>query len=258
MTTAEVSSLSGVSVRTLHYYDEIGLLSPMRESENSYRNYREEDLDQLQQILLFRACGFSLAQIKEILYSADFNREQAFFMQRGYLLEERNRLDVMLNTLEQSIQHMRGEINMNTQDKFQGFDFSDDSYREEVIERWGKEGEHSLQQMKQKSESDKHLFSQEMNDFFQEFSQKMDKPYDDLELQEKVKEFHEYLNKNVGYHYSFEAFEGLGQMYSEDSRFRSNIDRYAVGLASFLCDAMSYYAQSQKELAEARNDRDCR
>ena len=83
MSPNEVAALAGVSVRTLHHYDRIGLLCPGRNADNGYREYAEKDLDLLQQILFFKACGFSLAQIQTMLQSPAFDRDEAYALQKS-------------------------------------------------------------------------------------------------------------------------------------------------------------------------------
>ena len=88
MNTNEVAGLTGLSVRTLHHYDAIGLLCPQRNPENGYREYSEENLDCLQQILFFRECGFPLSVIRELMENPEFDREQAFQVQKAYLVHD--------------------------------------------------------------------------------------------------------------------------------------------------------------------------
>ncbi len=96
MKVKEVADLIGISVRTLHYYDEIGLLSPDKTTEAGYRIYSEKNLETLQQILFFKELGFSLKKIKEILDSPTFERQEALKLQHKMLLEKRSRLDKMI------------------------------------------------------------------------------------------------------------------------------------------------------------------
>ena len=91
MNTREAAGITGISVRTLHHYDKIGLLCPDRDPDNGYRNYSDEDLDLLQQILFFKECGFSLTDIKGFLVNLNFDREKAFVLQRDCLLQERGK-----------------------------------------------------------------------------------------------------------------------------------------------------------------------
>ena len=137
MKVKEVSQLTGVSVRTLHHYDDIGLLTPDCTTEAGYRLYSDDNLATLQQILFFRELGFSLKKIKELLTSPAFSRQEAFEMQRKMLLEKRKQLDSMINTIEKTIQHGKGELVMTNEEKFKGFDFGENPYEQEARERWG-------------------------------------------------------------------------------------------------------------------------
>ena len=124
MNINELAKISGVSVRTLHHYDRIRLLCPARDPDNDYRVYGEREVDRLQQILLFRACGFPLKAIGELLDSPDFDREKAFHLQKKALIFEQKRISGMLATLERSIDTLKGRDTMTDKEKFQGFDFS--------------------------------------------------------------------------------------------------------------------------------------
>ena len=139
MKVKEVAKLTGVSVRTLHHYDDIGLLTPDNTTEAGYRLYSDDNLATLQQILFFRELGFSLKKIKELLDSPAYDRQEAFEMQRRMLIEERERLDRVIETIEKTIQHEKGEIQMTNEEKFKGFDFSHNPYEQEARERWGDE-----------------------------------------------------------------------------------------------------------------------
>ncbi|MFP3821825.1 MerR family transcriptional regulator, partial [Bacillus sp. SIMBA_008] len=86
----EVADLIGVSIRTLHHYDQIGLLTPQETTDSGYRLYSEENLEQLQQILFFKELDFSLKEIKEIITNPSFNRREAFILQKKMLIEKRN------------------------------------------------------------------------------------------------------------------------------------------------------------------------
>ena len=129
MRVKEVADLVGISVRTLHHYDEIGLLVPDQTTESGYRMYSDGNLELLQQILFFRELGFPLKKIKEIVSSSGFNREEALTLHRKMLLEKRGRLDKMIATIERTIQYTKGEIQMTNEEKFEGFDFSQQPLR---------------------------------------------------------------------------------------------------------------------------------
>ena len=135
MKVKEVADFVGISVRTLHHYDEIGLLTPDAITESGYRVYSDENLETLQQILFFRELGLPLKKIKEIIYRPSFNKQEALEIHHHLLLEKRSRLDKMIGILEKTIRHSKGEIQMTNKEKFDGFDFSHNPYEQEARER---------------------------------------------------------------------------------------------------------------------------
>lgn len=244
----ELARLSGVSVRTLHHYDNIGLLRPSRRTENGYRDYSDRDLDRLQQILLFRACGFSLENIQMLLDSPSFDREQAFLLQKKMLVHEKERIDTMLCTLEKSMQSMKGEISMSSAEKFEGFDFSKNPYEEEARRRWGNDTvEKSNACFKALSKEKQANVAEQMDNLFRELSHLRVEASDSETVQTVVGRMFRFFNENFGNIYTPEMFAGLGQMYVNDPRFTKNIDRYGDGLSQFLEEAMSVYAKNHSK-----------
>lgn len=246
MNTNEVASLTGVSVRTLHHYDKIGLLCPGRNPENGYREYSEMDLDQLQQILFFKACGFPLAKIQKLLISPSFDREKAFALQRKYLLHEKKRIEAMLDTLNKTIQSMKGERTMTQKEKFGGFDLSHNPYEEEARSLWGDEAvDRSKTYIESMSAEEQNAISRGMDDLFVELAQILSEAPDSEVAQKAMDKMYRHFNQNFGFQYTLEAFAGVGQLYVNDPRFTENIDRYGEGLSSFLAEAMSIYAANE-------------
>ena len=107
-TIRKMASLSGVSARTLRYYDEIGLLQPARINSSGYRIYGQAEVNRLQQILFYRELDLKLDEIKEILEQPDFNVEQALYEHQQKLLEKRNEIDRLLASVQQTLQHYKG------------------------------------------------------------------------------------------------------------------------------------------------------
>ncbi|MGA9287466.1 MAG: MerR family transcriptional regulator [Anaerobacillus sp.] len=242
----EVAELTGISVRTLHYYDEIGLLSPAT-SDAGYRLYTAEDLENLQQILFFKALDFPLKKIKNILAQPDFNRLEALEFQKQVLCEKQRRLNQMNKSIDKTIQNVKGEITMTDKEKFDGFDFSHNPYEQEARERYGDDAvDRSKQKMKNLSNEDKKELSHSFDGIYKKLADLRHDQPDSVEAQEAIDEWFQFLNKNVGYHYSVEAFKGLGQMYVDDKRFTKNIDQYGEGLSIFMRDAMAIYADRNK------------
>ncbi|MBE1553059.1 MerR family transcriptional regulator [Sporosarcina limicola] len=240
MKVKEVSKLTGVSVRTLHHYDEIGLLVPDDSTEAGYRIYSDENLATLQQILFFRELGFTLAKIKELLTSPTFNRQEAFEMQRTMLLEKRKQLDSMINTIEKTIQHGKGEYTMTNKEKFTGFDFSKNPYENEARERWG---DKAVNQSNKKMLGFGEGMQDEMNRIYFKLAELRHLSPESDEAQEAIGEWYVFLNK-IG-NYSLEAFKGLGEMYVADERFTRSIDEFGEGLAVFMKGAMGVYTKRE-------------
>lgn len=116
MRVKEVADLVGISVRTLHHYHEIGLLVPETITDSGYRLYSDHNLEMLQQILFFRELGFPLKKIKEIIGSPSFDQQEALAIHYKMLVEKRERLDKMINTVRRTIQHVKGEIEMTNKE----------------------------------------------------------------------------------------------------------------------------------------------
>lgn len=120
-TVKRLSELSGVSVRTLHYYDAIGLLSPARVAENGYRLYGQTQVDILQQILFYRSLDMPLEKIRSLLTAPDFDRERALEMHLTALQAEKARTETLILTVEKTLRALKGEAAMTDQEKFEGF-----------------------------------------------------------------------------------------------------------------------------------------
>ena len=132
MQIKEFAELTGVSVRTLHYYDEIGLLKPSEvDAQNGYRFYDEKTLERMQEILFYRELDFSLKTIAEILSSPDYNKHQALSRQRKLLLSKKERLEQLIAAID-SVE--KGEGFMKTNNDYEALK---NKYAEEVKQRWG-------------------------------------------------------------------------------------------------------------------------
>lgn len=247
MNAKKVAKITGVSVRTLHHYDTISILSPGRNPENGYREYSEDDMDRLQQILFFKECGFSLSQIKELLSNPSFDREKAFNLQKKYLLHEKRRIEMMLETLEKSVQNMKGRMTMSIKDKFHGFDFTNNPYEDEARRLWGdKAVDQSNAHIKSLSQNEQETIAKGMDALFTDLAKIRKEAPDSATAQAAMAKMYSHFNANFGFRYSLEAFAGVGQMYVTDERFTENVDKYGDGLAKFLSETMKIYAESQK------------
>lgn len=136
MRVKEVTDLMDVSARTLHHYDEIGLLAPKETTSSGYRLYSEENIKTLQQILIFKELGLSLKEIKKIIYTPSFNQREALLLRWKMLVEKQRNIDKMITTIDKTIQYMLGKIRMTNEEKFEGLSFSHKTYEQEARRRW--------------------------------------------------------------------------------------------------------------------------
>ena len=145
-TVKQLADLAGISRRTLHYYDEKGLLKPTSLGDNGYRYYGDEALLQLQQILFYRELGLELRQIKKILEDPDFDTATALQAHRRSLREKIKRLQTLIRTVDTTIMHLIGEVNVSEKNIFEGFsEEKQKEYEDEAVARWGDEAAESIQ-----------------------------------------------------------------------------------------------------------------
>lgn len=237
-TVKEVSKLTGVSVRTLHYYDAIGLLEPTKVTDAGYRMYDDASLSRLQNILLFRELQFSLKEIKEILDSPNFNQEEAI-AQQIKLLELQYKHIGELITFAREIQ-AKGVKTMN----FEAFDAKEiEQYKAEVKSKWGNSKAYQEYEQRAVSHSkhNYHKFANEMTSLFTELGAMKQFPPTDRAAQEKIAALQAYINDNF-YTCSNDILKELGEMYVCDDRFKKNIDRVGgEGTAEFVREAILIY-----------------
>lgn len=247
-TVNQLGKLAGVSVRTLHHYDEIGLLTPSFIKENGYRYYEDKELITLQQILFFRELEFPLEQIKQIIQSPNFNVLEALDDQKKMLQLEKKRIDGLLATITNSISKMKN--NQKVADNELYGDFSKqqmEEYQAEAKQRWG-----NTEAWKQSQERTKH-WTKEDYKRIKEDGEKgmraivavMDKGIKDPEVQNHIHNV--YMSMQQFYDCSYEMFRNLGQMYVNDKRFTAYYDKFHPKLAEFMRDAMAYYSDQHSK-----------
>lgn len=237
MQIKEFASFTGVSVRTLHYYDEIGLLKPAAVDRYSgYRFYDESSLIKIQEILFYRELDFSLKSIKEILSSPDYNKNEALKQQKKLLVLKKQRLERLISAIDGAA---KGEAVMTA------FDNSEfENYKAEVKEKWGNTDAYREHREKTKDYSkDKwSSLADGMNNILAEFSEcrKKGSTPDSAEAESLVQKLQSHISDNY-YTCTKEILFGLGQMYVFDERFRSNINKHGDGTAEFISRAIEVY-----------------
>lgn len=148
-TVKQLAEISGVSIRTLHFYDEIGLLRPAWLAKNGYRYYQENELLRLQQILFFRELGFELKGIKAILDQPDFDRVGALQVHKFSLLRKKKRMAGLIETIDKTIMKLHGETHMNDKEMYQGFAPQEQADHESyLVNRFGEKARKHIEQSK--------------------------------------------------------------------------------------------------------------
>ncbi|MBQ8057871.1 MAG: MerR family transcriptional regulator [Ruminococcus sp.] len=239
----EFANLCGVSVRTLHYYDEIGLLNPaFVDEQNGYRFYDEKSLERIQEILFYRELDFPLKSISAIITSPDYDKQKALKEQRKLLILKKQRLQRIIDALDSA---EKGKINMNAFDN-NDYDTARKQYEAEAKERWGKTDAYKEHEQKTASYSkDKwRQVNDGLNAVLAQFAVCLQggQAPDSNETQALVKKLQSYITENY-YTCDRGILKGLGQMYVADERFKNNIDKHATGTAEFVSKAIEFYCK---------------
>ncbi len=232
-TVKEISRLTGVSVRTLHYYDEINLLKPTETTDAGYRLYDDTALERLHSILLFRELKFPLGEIKAILDSNGFDKEAALKEQIKLLEMQKNRLDEIIDSARKLL--MKGNDNMN----FSAFNKSEiDKYADEAKKKWENTAAYKEFAEKHSDSNDK---TEEFMQIFAEIGKIKHLEPDSQTVQSMIKKLQNFITENY-YTCTDDILKGLGQMYIADERFKNNIDSTGGnGTAEFTAQAINTY-----------------
>ncbi len=249
-TVKAVADLAGVSVRTLHHYDEIGLLRPAAVTPSGYRQYADADLERLQQILFFRELGFELAAIRQILDRPGYDKRIALATHRELLVKKKERLETLIRSVERTIDAYERGSPMDQQEMFEGFDEAQlAEWKAEAAERWGRERvERSYKQWNRLSKDDQKAMVKAGWEAEHALALMMDQGPDAPAVQAQIAARRQAITDNF-YECSLEIWRGLGEMYVEDERFKRRYESVKPGLAAFLRDAIRIYCDREEAKA---------
>jgi DNA-binding transcriptional MerR regulator len=243
----KLTKMSGVSTRTLRYYDEIGLLTPAKVASSGYRIYEQPQVDLLQQILFYRELGFSLENIRKLLSAPRFDRKQAFNDHLIALQNKKERLDKLIFNVTKSMSAMKGDIKMTDNEKFEGFkqkliDDNEEKYGTEIRKNYGDkivdESNAKLQGLTKEQYDKAESLRIELEQIIKTAFDIGDPAG---ELAQKACELHKQWLCIYYPMYSKEYHIGLADMYVYDERFKENYDKIANGCAEFLRYAINIY-----------------
>lgn len=246
---AQVARMSKVTSRTLRHYDDIGLLTPAWVGRNGYRYYEREQLLSLQRILIMRELGLGLDAIAEIIHDGR-DQAEALRMHHGWLLAERDRFDRLARTVARTIDELEGGDNVTKESMthwFEGFDSAKQAeLQEEARQRWGAEVvDAANERVKDKPKDWWQQEGAKWLDTLRAVVALIDagKAPDDAEVLDVVDGHYRWISQF--WTPNRESYTGLGNLYTDDPRFRANFDKTDPRLAEFLRDAIAAYAQAR-------------
>jgi DNA-binding transcriptional MerR regulator len=245
-TVNKLAKLSSISVRTLHFYDEIGLLKPAYYGENNYRYYEEEQLLMLQQILFYRELGFQLNDIQRIISSPDFDKLKALESHRKILEKNLNQTNILIETVDKTIAHIRGKAKMKDEELYYGFD----SEKQKQYEKDLIKSKVVSQEFMDKYKAKISKWTQEDKDHFLEEGKKVNQDLisaihnklspSSHEVQAIIRRHHVWL----GWEPTKEKYIGLTQLY-QTPEFKKFYDQLHPELLDFIVAAMEVFAERE-------------
>ena len=246
LTVKQLSKLAGVTPRTLHHYDEIGLLKPARVGQNGYRYYGEESILRLQQILFYRELGLPLEDIKKIVGRRDFDVMGALRSHKEALQKQVDRLNRLIHTVDNTINHLKGQIIMSNKAYFEGFSEEEqERYAAEAEELYGAESVRaSMNKWKAYSAEEKKRILEEGSNNYTDMIAAMPKGPDSPEAQAIVERW----RKHMDYFWTpnLDQLLALANGYHDDPRFRATFDKMHPELAGFMKEAVQVYVEKRR------------
>jgi len=247
-TVKNLAKLSGVSIRTLHWYDEIGLLKPAYYGANGYRYYEEEQLLILQQVLFFRKLGFHLKDIQKVLMSSEFDKIKALCAHRTLLEEKANRFKELIETVDKTIMHLKGKHQMKDKEFYTGFDpVKQEEYEQYLVKYHGKVAEDLILESKKNTKdwdkNDWKRVEQEGNAIYKGRGDCINKGLGprDNEVQDLISKHFQMMERF--YTTSKDVYMGLAELYCEHPDFKKWFEKHHhPKLVEFIAEAMRVYA----------------
>jgi DNA-binding transcriptional MerR regulator len=243
LTVKRLSKLAGVSVRTLHFYHEIGLLRPGRVGANSYRYYGDAALLRLQQILFYKELGLSLDEIAEVLDQPEFDLARALEAHRRALQQRLGRLRRLITTVDRTIAYLKGDTNMDAKELFAGFsDEQQAEYEKQAEALWGESVRDSSRKWKAYSAAQKAQVKSEGQAIYQDILDQLDQPPASPAVQANVARWHQHLR--WFFDPPVEVLRALGNTYNDDPQFNATFQQLDPRLAPFMRAAIGVYCDT--------------
>lgn len=247
----QLAKLAGVSVRTLHVYDQKGLLKPSIRTAAGYRQYGEQELLRLQQILFYKELDFPLKEIGDILDDPDFDMVKALEGHRTALTQRRNRLSTLLDTIDKTIVHLKNKTMSNFEQLYEGMPKEQAvAWRKEAVEKWGEEVvTRSEQAVMEMPRLDIERLKADQRDIMQQLRAFVHKDPQSPEVQEQIARHYANIRSFWGISdptdLRLETYKGLGELYVTDERYVTEDGKPNPEFASFMRLAMVYFATAK-------------
>ncbi len=246
-TVKQLSTLAGVTPRTLHHYDEIGLLKPSRIGDNGYRYYGEESLLRLQQILFYRELDMPLEDIRKIMGRRDFDVLSALESHKQSLKKQMERTQRLLRTVDNTIEHLKGKNKMSNKNLFEGFSEEEqEKLAQEAEQKYDPETvRESNRKWKSYSKDKKEAILAEGKSIYVDLAAAMSKGAGSKEVQAVIARWHDHMQ----YFWSpnDDQLLGLADLYNDDPRFRENYEKVAPDLSEFVREAVKVYVAKRRK-----------
>ena len=242
-TVGAVARIAHVSVRSLHHYDELGLLRPSRRTDAGYRLYSSADLERLQQVLFYKELGFGLEEIRELLAGAAPDRAEVLRAQRQQLAARARRLQAMAALIDKTLDALEGETLMSDEELFAVFgDFDPSEHEVEARERWGDTTAHreAARRTRGYTKEDWQRFKVESDAVNDDLASLMDAgvPPGDTRAMDAAERHRRQIDRWF-YPCAHEMHAALGRMYVADPRFAATYEKIRPGMAQYLRDAIA-------------------
>jgi DNA-binding transcriptional MerR regulator len=245
-TVKQLSKLAGVTPRTLHHYDDIGLLKPSRLGDNGYRYYGEDAVLRLQQILFYRELDIPLDDIKKIMGRRDFDVMGALQSHKEALSKQVVRINRLIQTVDNTINHLKGNQTMSNEKLFEGFsEEQQEKYAQEAEKMYNPETvRESNRKWKAYSAAKKEAILAESSAIYKDMIAVMSKGASSTEAQVIIERW----RKHMDYFWTpnLEQLLGIANGYTDDPKFKANFDKMDPRLAEFMRDAVKVYVESKK------------
>lgn len=243
----KVAKMAGVSVRTLHHYDQIGLLKPSIRTEKNYRLYSKKELLRLQQILFYRNLNFPLKEIADILDNPDFEIQQALVNHKAHLQQQQQSIKTLIATIDKTLLHLKKQTKMTVDELYDGFP-KGKAYREEAAQKWSEAVKQSENHLRKKTKAEFNKLKKDFDECWNKLGTMyhLDPTSDEVQV-EITKHYHltrAFWGTAQSDDKQAKAYAGLGEMYTQDERFSKVNGVPTPDFAAFMKKAMAHFAST--------------